>query len=137
MGKKSKITIKDEERLAEEVRGYRVIYMKDHDDHKDRNIVLNAWRSIANTLEFTTIEEARSAFSRLKKKYLEKRNKLRKLKRSGAGRKQIELAEKQLKKYEFMTWINQHTSLPLKMNYCIYKLLILSCYLYRLKKIKP
>ena len=31
---KTKIAIKDEERLAEEVRGYRVIYMKDHDDHK-------------------------------------------------------------------------------------------------------
>ena len=57
------------DRLEEEVRGYRVIYMK---DHKDRNIVLNhgllatvfsspwlnAWRSIAKTLEFTSIEEA-------------------------------------------------------------------------------
>lgn len=60
MGKKSKISIKDEEKLAEEVRGFKVIYMKDHDDHKDRNIVLNAWRSIAKTLGFNEPVEANS-----------------------------------------------------------------------------
>ena len=69
---------------------------------KDRNIVLNAWRSITKTLEFSEPEGAKSAFIGLKKKYLEKRNRLRNLKNSGTGRKQIEPAVKQLSEYNFL-----------------------------------
>ena len=39
MGKKSKMTIRDEESLVEEVRKFKVIYMKEHSEHKDKFVV--------------------------------------------------------------------------------------------------
>ena len=42
------LNLMDEESLGEAVRNYPVIYDKQMRDHKDRNVVNNAWKEIVN-----------------------------------------------------------------------------------------
>ena len=47
-----KINIVQEEQLCEVVRSYPVIYDKSHKGYKERDAVANAWKDVANSLEF-------------------------------------------------------------------------------------
>ena len=54
MGKKSKFTIRDEEKLAEEVRKFKVIYMQEHSEHnKDKHVIKNTRSSNAEIVGLT------------------------------------------------------------------------------------
>ena len=46
------ISLYDEEKLTEEVRKYPVIYDKCHKGYMERDVVLNAWKEIAENLPF-------------------------------------------------------------------------------------
>ena len=42
--------IREEEKFSEEVRKFRVLYSKQHSDHKDKHVLNNAWSSVDQAL---------------------------------------------------------------------------------------
>ena len=54
---------KDEEKLAEEVRRYPVIYDLSNKAHKENNVVENAWEEISKALDFVEPHPKRTSFT--------------------------------------------------------------------------
>ena len=65
-------------------RVFPVIYDKLCRHHKDRNVVGNAWKEIVDSLDFAdNVEEAKTVFVNLKKRYQKKKTELRWQEKSG------------------------------------------------------
>ena len=57
------LTLIQEERLGEAVRVFPVIYDKQCRDHKDSNVVGNAWKEIVDSLDFAdNVDESENIF---------------------------------------------------------------------------
>ena len=56
-----------EERLAEEVRKFPVIYDKSHSEHKDKHVIENAWVAVTKALglDASKSKNTKNSFSRL------------------------------------------------------------------------
>jgi hypothetical protein len=49
---KKHLSLLDEEKLTETIRNYPVLYDKSHKGYKERDAVSNAWREVADVLDF-------------------------------------------------------------------------------------
>ena len=68
---KKNLSLLDEDKLAESVRNYPILYDKSHQAYRESDAVRNAWQDVAMALEFTSDgESARQYFDVLKKRYL-------------------------------------------------------------------
>ena len=52
MSKRFAFSLQEYEELAESVRKYPCLYDKSKKEYKDRNVVSNAWRKVAEDLDF-------------------------------------------------------------------------------------
>ena len=48
------LSIEENELLSETIRRYPCLYDKSKKEYKDKNVVANAWREVADQLEFTS-----------------------------------------------------------------------------------
>ena len=90
----------DEDKLAELVRKYPILYDTLHQAYKERDAVRNAWQDVEMALEFTSDGEfARQYSDVFKKRYLQKRAILKKANKSGPSSAVVLKAKKDLKLY--------------------------------------
>ncbi|XP_065068514.1 uncharacterized protein LOC135693858 [Rhopilema esculentum] len=97
--------IQRDEQLAEAVRQYPCLYDKRKKDYKDKNVVANAWRKVAEATGMESGEEAKKLFDNLKKRYSKKRNEMRKVERSGTSTSAVAVAKEKLDQYKFLVWL--------------------------------
>ena len=88
-----------DERLAEAVRGYPVIYDKSHAGHKDNLQKENAWKLIVEECSIEDVKTAKRLFDNLKKRYNKRRKNLKEVDVSGTSRKKVEKAKKELDEF--------------------------------------
>ena len=75
-------------------------------DHKDRNVVENPWSDVVNCLEFVdNVEQTKTFFINLKKRYQKKKAELRRQDKSGTCLAAVEKARKDLEPYLFLSWL--------------------------------
>lgn len=133
-------SIKDDELLSLEIQKYACIYDKSHSGHKEKDRVQNAWNSIDAALELTEgkayscysfyhfgnlhvvlktiyvlffnfIGEAKRRFENLKKRYSKKKKAFKMATRSGAGGREANVAEAEMKNYDFLSWLSPYLRL--------------------------
>ena len=78
------LSLLDEEKISEAVRNFPVLYDKSHKGYKERDTVKNAWTEVANSLQvIEDWHDAKNSYEIFKKRYLKKRNLLRKTDKFG------------------------------------------------------
>ena len=101
------LSLLEEEKLSETVRNFPVLYDKSHTGYKERDAVKNAWTEVANSLEFIEDwHDAKNSYEIFKKRYLKKRNLLRKTDKSGTSSASVEKAQRDFNPYQFFSWID-------------------------------
>ena len=101
------LSLLEEEKLTEIIRDFPILYDKSHQGYKERDAVENAWSEVAKSLEYVeTGDMAKLCFESFKKRYLKKRNALKKVNRSGTSSVAVDKAKKDLEHYQFFSWID-------------------------------
>ena len=98
-----------DEILAEAVRKYPVIYDKGKKGHKDKTMVLNAWKCVVNECNLEDVPTAQRLFANLKKRFNKRRKNSKGV--SGSGLADVADAKERLKELHFLSWLEPHVSL--------------------------
>lgn len=98
-----------DEILAEAVRKYPVIYDKGKKGHKDRTMVLNAWKAVVQEAGLEDVATAQRLFGNLKKRFNKRRRNSKGV--SGSGLADVAQAKERLKELHFLAWLEPHVSL--------------------------
>ncbi|XP_065072266.1 uncharacterized protein LOC135696710 [Rhopilema esculentum] len=109
MGKRN-VTLEEEENLGNEVKKYPCLYDKTIASYKDIESISNAWKEIENVLGLPEGEGAKR-YENLKKRYSKKKMAFKYAWALGEGTPLVEAAEKDLKQYDFLNWLNAHLRL--------------------------
>ncbi|XP_074634578.1 uncharacterized protein LOC141893102 isoform X3 [Acropora palmata] len=78
-----------DEKIAEAVRRFPVLYDKSCKDFKDNNTKKNAWEDVAKIAGLSSGEEPKTYFTNLRTRYTRDRKKLKKVKVSGTGSEDV------------------------------------------------
>ena len=96
----------DEERLAIGVQKYPCLYDKAVSAFHNKNQKKNAWGAVAKDIGLETGEAAKNAFTSLLTRYVRRKKTLKDLKRSGTDAEKVMKAEKDMREYLFLSWLD-------------------------------
>ena len=96
----------DEERLAIGVQKYPCLYDKAVSAFHNKNQKKNAWEAVAKDIGLETGEAAKNAFTSLRTKYVRRKKTLKDLKRFGTDAEKVMKAEKDMREYLFLSWLD-------------------------------
>ena len=96
----------DEERLAIGVQKYPCLYDKAVSTFHNKNQKKNAWEAVAKDIGLDTGEAAKNAFTSLRTKYVRRKKTFKELKRSGADAEKVMKAEKDMREFLFLSWLD-------------------------------
>ena len=96
----------DEERLAIGVQKYPCLYDKAVSAFHNTNQKKNAWEVVLKDISLETDEAAKNAFTSLLMKYVRRKKTLKDLKRSGTDTKKVMKAEKDMREYLVLSWLD-------------------------------
>ena len=96
----------DEERLAIGVQKYPCLYDQAVSAFHDKNQNNNAWEAVAKNIGIETSEAAKNAFTSLRTKYVRRKKTLKDLKRFGTDVEKVMKAEKDMREYFFLSWLD-------------------------------
>ena len=96
----------DEERRATGVQKYPCLYHKAVSAFHNKNQKKNAWEAVAKDIGLETGEAAKNAFPSLRTKYVRRKKNLKDLKRSGTDAEKVMKAEKVMREYLFLSWLD-------------------------------
>ena len=100
------LSAENEEKLAEVVRRYPVIYDKSEAGHRDNNIVSNAWKEVIALVDFVNdTKEAKILFQNIRKRYCKYRLNLTKADKTGSYISQA--AMKAFQPYRYLQWLDK------------------------------
>ena len=96
----------DEERLAIGVQKYPCLYDKAVSAFHNKNQKKNAWEAVAKDIDLETGEAAKDTFTSLRTKYVRRKKTLEDFKRSGTNAEKVMKAEKYMREYLFLSWLD-------------------------------
>ena len=99
----------DEERLAIGVQKHPRLYDKAVSGFHNKNQKKNAWIAVAKDIGLETGEAAKNAFTNFRAKYVRRKKTLKDLKRSGTDTEKVMKAEKDMREYLFLGWLDSFT----------------------------
>ena len=96
----------DEERLAMGVQIYPYLYDKAVSAFHNENQKKNAWEAVAKDIGLEIREATKNAFTIYRTKYVRRKKTLKDLKRSGTDAEKVMKAEKDMREYLFLGWLD-------------------------------
>ena len=99
----------DDEKLSEAVKQYPVLYKKSNKNYKDKNIVLNAWKAVAEQCDMENPDDAKKMFANLKKRFSKRRRAAKAP--SGSGTASVTDAKENLRELAFLSWLEPYVQL--------------------------
>ena len=93
----------DEERLVIGVQKYPCLYDKAASAFHNKSQKKNAWEAVAKDIGLEIGEAAKNAFTSLRTKYVRQK---KTLKRSGTDAEKVMKAEKDMREYLFLSWLD-------------------------------
>ena len=96
----------DEARLAIGVQKYPCLYDKAVSAFHNINQKKNAWEPVAKDIDLETGEAVKNAFTSLRTNYVKRKKTLKNLKRSGTDSEKVMKAEKDMREYLFLSWLD-------------------------------
>lgn len=97
-----------DEHMAEVVKKYNLLYDKQRPGYRDESVKAQTWQKVADECDVGTGEAARKLFDNLKKRFLKKRLKFRKLKAGGMPPELVNAAKEEMDSYSFLNWLVPH-----------------------------
>ena len=98
-----KPSLLDHKKLSEVVKQYPVLYKKSNKNHKDKNIVLNAWKAVAQQCNIENPDDAKKMFENLKKRFSKRRRAAKGP--SGSATSSVAEAKENLRELAFLSWL--------------------------------
>ena len=102
----AKISLQREEKLAICIQKYPALYNKAEPSFHNKNKKANAWSKIAIELGMESGKEAKVMFTSLRTKYNRCKKNFKDVNRSGTSSDKVQKAEKDLKEYAFLFWLD-------------------------------
>ena len=96
----------EEERQSIVVQKHPCLYNKAIPPFHNKNEKKNAWEVVGKELNFGSGEYAKNAFRSLHTKYVRRKNTLKESKKSGTGSEKVKKAEKDIREYLFLSWLD-------------------------------
>ena len=97
----------DKQRLAIGVQKYLCLYDKAVSAFYNKNQKKNAWEAVEKDIGLETGEATKNAFTSLRTKYVRRKKTLKDLKRSGTDAEKVMKAEKDMREYLFLSWLDR------------------------------